>query len=151
MWKANILLGLATATIGIYVFTDSFRHPYAVNFGPGPGFSQYWLGLLLTVVSIAFVVVNLLRRETGPGFPFTGETMLRSCGLFLLLGGAILMIERAGFVTAMALFMVVVLRVFEKRSWRFSVIVGLATPLAVFLLFALVFNVPLPRSLPVLV
>ena len=148
MWKANILLGLATGAIGAYVFRDSFRHEYLATFGPGPGFVQYWLGLVLTLVSIGFIAVNLVQRGTASGFPFTTEASFRSAGLFILFGAAILLIEPAGFVTAMAFFMIVVLRVFEKRSWRFSIVVGVAAPLAVFLLFAFLFGVPLPRSLP---
>lgn len=151
MWKANILLGVATTAIGVYVYADSFQNAYTAGFGPGPSFSQYWLGSGLAAVSVVYILLNLYHRLDGRGFPFTAETMLRSGGLFLLLGASTFMIEPVGFVAAMAFFMIVVLRVFEKRSWRFSLGVGLVTPLAVFLLFAVVFKVPLPKSLPILI
>lgn len=148
MWKANVLLGLSTGLISLYVFSHSFTLVYSVAFGPGPGFSPRWVSIALLVVSIGYVAENLRRRDEGDGFPMTYQSALRALGIFLVLGASILLMNLVGFVISMALFMIVVLKMFEGRSWSFSIIAGCASTAGVFVLFAVLFEVPLPRLLP---
>jgi len=145
MWKSNVLLGLATAGLALYVLNHSSRLAYRVGFGPGPGFAPWWIALTLLVVSAVFVAANLVRRDATLPFPITREALIRATGLFVTFGAAILLIEPFGFTIAMALFLIVVLRLFEDRPWLYSIGVGVLAAVAVFALFAIVFDVPLPR------
>ena len=145
MWKANVLLGLATSGISVFVLMHSAGLQYRVGFGPGPGFAPWWIAVVLLCVSVLYVIANLFRRAQSGPFPMSFEALRRSTGLFIALGAAILLIEPLGFTIAMALFLIVVLKMFEDRTWLFSITVGVVSAVAVFGLFAGVFDVPLPR------
>ena len=143
MWKANVLLGTFTAALSGYVLLHSLTLTYAVNFGPGPGFAPWWLSLALLIMSVGYIAVNLFRREEGKGFPLTSESTARAAGLFLVFGATILVMELLGFVISMAIFLVAAMKLFEGRTWLFSLVVGTLCSASVYLLFAVLFKVPL--------
>lgn len=148
MWKSNVLLGLATAAIATYVLISSFGHTYMVAFGPGPGFAPRWVAGILLLISLVYVAVNLYKRDDTEPFPLPLPAAIRAAGLFIVLGASILLIDRLGFTIALALFMIVVLKLFEGRPWVFSISVGTLTSASVFVVFSLLFKVPLPRLIP---
>ena len=65
MWHANIIGGVAVFLLGIATTVAAWMTlPYSGDFGPGPGFLPFWLGLILTVCAIPVIITDLRSKET---------------------------------------------------------------------------------------
>ena len=117
---------------------------YLDEFGPGPGFLPYWLGLVLTALALCLVISAVRSRDqlakaktTGPG---SGRAMLAAGGLF----GMVAALDTLGFVTSFALLSFFMVYIVEKRSLGGAIAVSAAITFGFFLIFRLIIPLPLP-------
>ncbi len=111
---------------------------YQDEFGPGPGFLPYWLGLLLTALSVALIVS---AKSSGSGSP-AGRTLLSIAGLSAMTAT----LNTIGFIAGFGLLSFFLVYVIERRSLRHSLMVALCMSAGFLLLFHVILPVPLPAG-----
>jgi len=145
MSNSKLLLGMATVLLGLIIFLQASALPYTVEFGPGPGFAPWWIGVTLIALGVGLAVTSVFKRGEGERYLLLGEEALRAAGIFAAFGISCLLLEIVGFVLAMTLFQLTVLWVFERRSFLLSIVAAFLGSLGVYILFSTLFRVPLPR------
>ena len=62
MKVADLVGGGVVLLLGIAIAFFSSQLPYYSEYGPGPGFLPFWLGIVL-IGSAVFVLVNILKKH----------------------------------------------------------------------------------------
>jgi putative tricarboxylic transport membrane protein len=156
---AEAVAALCVAILGMTTITLARQLPYEAEYGPGPGFLPFWLGVALLLLS-----PFLLRGALKAGAPTAaadvgGDTPAR---FFQFAPGAFtpwllffvstiavsLLFERLGFGLAIGLYMLVTMRWVARQSWPATIILALVTPIVLYLVFVRVLMVPLPLAPP---
>lgn len=133
-----LFIGLVTAWSSVHLSMGRFRHP-------GPGFLPFGLSIVLTLLSIVLIFT---RREKGATpTPFWPQrTWLRPLlGLAFLILYAFL-IGKLGFLLTSLIFLLIWLGVIERVRWRTMVSISISVTVALYLIFGLFLEVPLPRG-----
>jgi len=112
---------------------------------PGPGFFPFGLGIVLTILSFALVFRHWKKDPTPAPF-WPGRTWLRP-----LLGVAILVfyalvVDFVGFIPTTFIFLVIWMWVIERLRWRTIISISIGTTIALYLIFTLFLEVPLPHG-----
>ena len=108
----TIVWGVLLA-FGAFVIHESLDHNYyGSDFGPGPGFFSFWLGILLMVLSLVQIVMTY-RRPGEPlpdGFIPNREGVKRMLSIMGALVASLLVMKTLGFSLTMMVFCVFLLR-----------------------------------------
>ena len=75
--------------------------PYTGEFGPGPGFLPFWMGIVLTGCAIPVIITDL-RAKTTTERSFRPETA-KCLQVLALIGGVFLVLPIVGFPVGLAL------------------------------------------------
>ena len=145
--KADIVVALILAGLGGLVIVDSLRLGMGwASDGPQSGYFPFYIGLLLVIASLGTVAVTLLGRTKDHG-AFVERSQLRDV-LKVLLPAAVFvgLIGFIGIYVSSALFIGAFMRWLGKFRWRTIVVVSVAVPFALFMLFEIWFLVPLPKG-----
>ncbi len=121
--------------------------------GPKAGFFPLVIAVVIIGISLAITVESWSARGTEKGtLPSEGqgkgvETPLRVFfyALLMLLFG--LSIKTIGFFFVTPLFLIVLLKFVEKERWKATIMIGVLTTIASYLMFKLWLQVPLPMGL----
>jgi len=115
-----------------------FRHP-------GPGFLPFGLSIVLTLLSI-FLIFTRWKKGATPTSFWPQRTWLRPLlGLAFLILYAFL-IGELGFLVTSLIFLLIWLGVIERVRWRTMVSISISVTVALYLIFGLFLEVPLPRG-----
>ena len=98
MRRARQIASLFFAATGLYMLFGGYGLGLAGEFGPGPGFLAFGIGVLLTVSS-AFWFAGAARMPAEETTPFVGDRggILRVAGVALSLVAFAILVERLGF------------------------------------------------------
>lgn len=145
MVLANRITALVVLVLGVVLGINSMGFPLIAEFGPGPGFWPAWLALAWIILAIVWFVQSGTIESRQPFFASTGDAgRVAVCiGIFM---GYLLILDRVGFVVSTALYLAVVLWLFEKRGLVGSIITSLAIPVGLSLLFDSFLKVGLPSG-----
>jgi hypothetical protein len=104
---------------GIFVIYESLQIKYyGSDFGPGPGFFSFWLGVLVVLLSFSEILRHLRKGESLPaGFFPDRAGLLRIGGLLGALIGVVLLLDRLGYALTMFLFCGFLLRLLGRQPW----------------------------------
>jgi hypothetical protein len=109
---------------GVFVIYESLQIKYyGSDFGPGPGFFSFWLGIL--VVGLSMVEFGRTFRRAVPlptGFFPNRAGVLRIGSLLGALVGVVLLLDRLGYSLTMALFCGFLLRVLGRQPWWLTLV-----------------------------
>jgi len=133
---------------GAFVILQSLKHNYyGSDFGPGPGFFSFWLGVLLMVLSLVQIVATWRRpAETLPaGFIPNREGITRMLSILGALVAALLLMGILGFSLTMLLFCVFLLRRLGRQSWWLTLVLAVIASFGTTYLFGLL-QVMLPKG-----
>ena len=132
---------------GSFVVYESLQIKYyGSDFGPGPGFFSFWLGVLVVLLSLYEIARSLRRHESlTPGFFPDRAALLRIGGLLGALVAAVFLLDRLGYSLTMFLFCGFLLRVLGKQSWWLTAILTLLGSFGTAFLFRQL-QVLLPRG-----
>ena len=159
MRVADTIAALCVALLGITTIALARQLPYEAEYGPGPGFLPFWLGVTLIVLS-PFLVRNALkeRADTAPAdtggdnpggfFRFAPGSFTAWLIFFVSTIAVSLLFERLGFGLSIGLYILVTMRWVARRSWPATIILAFATPIVLYLGFVRVLMVPLPLAPP---
>jgi len=110
---------------------------------PGPGFLPFGLAIVLVILSLILIFSKWKKR--GASTPFwPHRTWLRPLlGVTILIFFA-LVVERVGFLITTFIFLMIWMGVIERVRWLTIISISIGTTAALYLIFALFLDVPLP-------
>ena len=120
-WSALFLFG-------VFVIYESLQIKYyGSDFGPGPGFFSFWLGVLVVALSAVEIGRTFGTRVPLPaGFFPTRSGVARIACLLGALVAVVFLLTRLGYSLTMLLFCGFLLRVLGKQPWWLTVVLALA-------------------------
>lgn len=153
MRVANAIAALCVALLGIVTIVLARQLPYDAEYGPGPGFLPFWLGVTLVILSV-FLLREALRSPakqdaagdtSGPAAFLEVAPGAMAPWLIFLASAVIIAVffEQLGFALATGLFMLVTMRWVARQGWPATILLTVITPLVLYLGFAKLLLVPL--------
>ena len=150
MRKAEIWVSLAFIFLGVIVIADSIRLGFMWGMsGPESGFFPFYLGVGV-VISSLFVFNSAFTRykKEGAGKPLMPPGAIKPILWVLIPSAAMIVItEFVGLHIAAALFLAFYMRVVGKIGWTTTLLVGILSPLSLYITFDKLFLIPLPQGL----
>ena len=122
---------------GAFVIYLSLELSYSADFGPGPGFFSFWLGVLLIFLAIVdFIGMSRQPRKPLPeGFipdrKGIGRLVSISGGLLV----ALFLINFLGFSLTILLFNIFLLRAMGRQPWWATMIIAFVGSFGTFYIF----------------
>ena len=143
------MAGILLLILSVAAIVGSRDLVYKVEFSPGAGFFPFWLGVSLLILSLILLTKNtVLTSSAKEENPLPGkEALLRILSILGSLLVGILLFERIGFLITMFVFVAFLLIVLEKYRWYSGILISLAMVFAVYGIFKIWLNVPLPLGL----
>ena len=149
MSRVNAIVWGMLLAFGAFVIHESLDHNYyGSDFGPGPGFFSFWLGILLIVLSFVQIVINY-RRPAEPlpaGFIPSREGIKRMLSIMGALVASLFLMNILGFSLTMMAFCIYLLRRLGRQSWLLTLVLAVAASFGTTYLFGLL-QVMLPKGL----
>lgn len=148
MSRVNTTVWGLLVAFGAFIVYESLKHNYyGSDFGPGPGFFSFWLGILLMLLSLAQIVMIWRRpREPLPdGFVPRREGVMRMLSIIGALVASLLLMNTLGFSLTMLGFCVFLLRRLGRQPWWLTLPLSVAASFGMTYLFGLL-QVMLPRG-----
>jgi putative tricarboxylic transport membrane protein len=144
---ADIVVALILVAVGGLVISDSLRLGIGwAEDGPRAGYFPFYTGLLIVLSSLCTIALTLLGPITNSG-SFVGRGQLRDVlKVFVPTAIYVGLIGYIGIYVSSALFIAVFMRWLGRFRWRTIIIVSVAVPFSLFLIFELWFLVPLPKG-----
>lgn len=150
MRKAEIWVSLAFVLLGIIVIVDSIRLGFMWGMsGPESGFFPFYLGVGVVISSlIVFFNAFTQYKKEGAGKRLMPPGALKPILWVLIPSTAMVVItEFVGLHIAAALFLAFYMRVIGKIGWVTTLLVGIISPLSLYITFDKLFLIPLPQGL----
>lgn len=144
---ADIVVALILAGIGGVVIIDSLRlgTGWAAE-GPQSGYFPFYIGLLLVATSLGTIGVGLFGRAQSREAFVEHEQFRDVLKVLVPTAVFVALIGLIGIYVASALFIGAFMRWLGRFSWLTIVLVSVAVPVSLFLLFEIWFLVPLPKG-----
>ena len=111
---------------------------------PGPGFMPFLAGLLLAALSFVLLLQVSLTRMSAR-WPIT----FRLKNIFIILAAMVgygFLLDRIGFIFVTFIFVTLLIRLIEPQSWTKSILAGIFSSGASYLIFEIFLKSQLPRS-----
>jgi len=148
MSRVNTIIWGLLAVFGTFIVHESLDHNYyGSDFGPGPGFFSFWLGILLIVLSIIQIVMTY-RRPAEPlpdGFIPDRKGINRILSIMGALAASLFLMNVLGFSLTMMGFCIFLLRRLGRQPWWQTLILSAVAGFGMAYLFGLL-QVVLPRG-----
>ncbi len=146
--RSNQILALVWLAVAVVIFIGSKDLKYMDDYGPGPGFLPFWLGIGFIVLGFVLLVqVTLSHKETEdvslPSKHAAWQMFLLMVGFF----GFAFICEKVGFMVCVGLLFVFLLVFVERRGWKFSLAISLIFTFAFWAVFELGLQMRLPPGL----
>ena len=147
-YRADQLSALVWIAIGTVVLLQSRELDYLAEYGPGPGFLPFWLGAGVIALGIALLAKATLRSEKSettklPTRHAAIQLILVCTGIF----GLALLANTIGLIVYIGVLFFCLLFFVERRGWKFALVMAIASPLALWLIFELGLDLRLPAGL----
>lgn len=131
-----LVIGTATAWSSVHLSMGKWRHP-------GPGFFPFGLAIVLILLALTLIFRHWQKDPTRAPF-WPGRTWLRPLlGVGILVFYA-LFFDRIGFILTTFLFLIIWMWIIERLRWRTILSISIGTTVALYLIFSLFLEVPLP-------
>jgi putative tricarboxylic transport membrane protein len=148
MQKAERVVATLCVLLGLAILWQAWRMEYLTSIGPGPGFFPWWLGLLLTGLSVVWLLSAVWHSTEEKARRFFSEW--RGLRRILLVMGAIIAVglamEFIGFQLAMLAFVAFVLTALGWRKWGLTVVLSAVLSFGVYHAFTRWLDVRLPQA-----
>ena len=133
--------------LGAFVIYLSLELSYSADFGPGPGFFSFWLGVLLILLAVVELVgLHRRSRELLPeGFLPDRRGLRRIFSIIVSLVAALLLMQPLGFTLTILGLSLFLLRAMGGQAWWATAIISLCGSFGTFYLFRLL-QVSLPTG-----
>ena len=149
MSRINYVVWGLLLAFGAFIIHESLDHNYyGSDFGPGPGFFSFWLGILLTVMSFVQIVMTYSRpvEPLPDGFIPGRDGVKRMLYIMGALVASLLLMNYLGFSLTMMVFCIFLLRTLGRRqSWGLTLTLSVIGSFGTWFLFGLL-QVGLPTG-----
>jgi hypothetical protein len=146
MKKADILVALIIVPICLYVFYESGNWPKQALIGAPTLIPWGVATCLLVAVGVQFVRA-LRGRALTLEERLTGSNRRRVIFAVLLTGGYAALVSYVGFLVTTFFYLVLFGLAAGERRWVRLIAFAMAVPVAIYLIFATILNVPLPPGI----
>ena len=118
----------ALCFFGLFVISESLQIKYCgSDFGPGPGFFSFWLGVLAVGLSVVEIGRTFGKRIPLPADFFPNWAAVARIGSLLgALVATVFLLEPLGYSLTMVVFCGFLLRALGKQPWWLTVVLTLA-------------------------
>ena len=137
--------GIVLAALGAYIVGQARGWVYMAEDGPGAGFFPMWYGAVMVVLSLALVVMSILRPAAHA--PVAWNDLGRALGCWAAFVACIALMPLAGFAVSFALLTWFIVRVMAGRPQRVALSVAAGFALGFFALFELALDLALPHGM----
>jgi len=149
MSRINYIIWGLLLLFGGFVIRESMEHSYyGTDFGPGPGFFSFWLGILLMVLSL-IQIVGTFRRPAEPlpdGFVPDRNGVKRMLYILAALVACQFLMDWLGFSLTMLVFCVFLFRMLGRQAWWVTVLLAVVGSFGMSYVFGLL-QVMLPTGI----
>jgi putative tricarboxylic transport membrane protein len=146
MKKADILVALILIPISLYVFYESGKWPKEALIG-APTLIPWGVAMCLLCAAGILLVRALSGKALALADRLAGAERVRIVGAALLAGAYVFIVTRLGFIMTTFLFLSSFGLVLGERRWLKLILFAAVTPVAIYLIFSTILNVPLPSGL----
>ncbi len=146
MKKVDIIAALGIIPICVYVFYESGTWPRLPDLGNPAWIPRGVAACLLGAALLLFAKALTGRSLTLPG-RMEGTDRSRVLWVAALTGLYVIFIERVGFITTTAPYLLGFCLALGERRWVRLIVFAVAVPVVTYLVFDRALNVPLPRGL----
>jgi len=145
MGLANLLAGIAVLLFGSVVTYSASQLPYRAEYGPGPGFLPFWIGIVLIGCAVVTIIraVRQYGREKGR---FVQPKTRQVAFVFVTLIITFLLVPVFGLSLGLALFTGFTMRTAGRHGWVLCVLTAVVTAAAVRVIFGVMLDIPLPKG-----
>jgi hypothetical protein len=145
--SVNIVVALVLIAVGGLVIVDSLRLGIGwAPDGPRPGYFPFYTGLLIVLSSLCTIILTLMGRM-GSNEPFVRREQFHNVmKVFVPMAIYVGLIGLIGIYVASALYIAVFMHWLGRFRWHLTILVSLAVPFALFVIFELWFLLPLPKG-----
>lgn len=148
MNKKDFYTGLLFLILTGAIFVLILRSPaIQVSSGPGPFFFPTIAALLLGSLSLTLLIRGARQAESGS--PAIRGKLILGRVIWIIAWCAIYgaTIELLGYLLSTGIVTFALLAYFNRRGWVFNIILSVATPVSIFILFDILLKVSLPRGI----
>jgi len=145
MTRLYQIVAIIFAAFGVFVLYLSLDLSYSADYGPGPGFFSFWLGILLILLG-GIDLIGTTRRPREPlpeAFIPDRPGLRRLLFISASLVAVIFLMKPLGYTLTILPFSIFLLRTMGRQPWWATMIISLAGSFGTFQLFRAL-QVPLP-------
>ena len=142
--SGDVIAGALLAALGVYVVTASSHWTLLETDGPGPGFFPIIYGGSLIIGSLALVIASLRKKNVGEKEPIDWFGVGQALSVWAVFALMLPVMKYMGFALAFAALIAFFLQFVFKRSWKFTVLAAVLTPVGFLIVFPTLLHVPLP-------
>lgn len=148
MSRVNYIVWGFLLLFGAFVIHESLDHSYfGSDFGPGPGFFSFWLGILLMVLSL-IQLVGTYRRPVEPlpdDFIPGRDGIKRMLYILAALVACQFLMNLLGFSLTILIFCIFLFRMLGRQAWWVTVLLAVVGSFGLSYVFGLL-QVMLPTG-----
>jgi hypothetical protein len=145
MRAADLITASVLIMLGGLVLFDAVRLGIGWGTdGPKSGFFPFWLSLIL-ILTCGIIMLQEARKASRRPF-FTRENLGRVLTVLWPATAAVVLIQFIGLYVSSALYLGFYMRWVGRHAWSTVLVLGLAIPVFVFLIFEKWFLVPMPKG-----
>ncbi len=147
-FRIDQIFALLWLVVGVVVIQQSQELEYMAEYGPGPGFLPFWLGVGFILFGLALLVKATAsgKKDEIMEIPTRRAVYQLLLVLATILGLAMLA-ETIGFIIYIGLMFYFLLAFVEHQGWKFSLIMGLSSAVVFWVIFELGLELRLPLGL----
>lgn len=146
-WTADIVVAAIMAAIGGVVMMDSVRLGMGWSeYGPESGYFPFYIGLAITLTSLCTIAITLFSKHRESGAFVERQQLADVMKVLIPSAVFVIAIGFIGIYVSAALFIGAFMRWLGRFAWHLILIVSVAVPFILFLLFEIWFLVPLPKG-----
>lgn len=145
--EKNFIGALVFFFVGIFAVFGGWRMSPGTLSSPGAGFFAFYLGIILSFLSIPLFYKGVRSRftETRNPIEIAGrwKRLLFSLALFVSYA---FVLKSVGFIICSFVLLILLFRVVEGCSWKSTLLISIICTVVSYLVFAKYLGVPLPKG-----
>ncbi len=147
MHRADRFIGMLFLIFGSYLVFRSREFPYWQDFGPGPGYFPFWLGMIMIALS-AYLLVRVLffsreKKEKGIGLQ---RGILYPLIVLLIMFVCFFLMRYLGFIVPVLLFILMLMEFLERGKRKLHLGITILTGFILYFVFAYWMGIPFPTG-----
>jgi len=148
MHRADRFIGFLFLFFGGYLVFRSREFPYWQDFGPGPGYFPFWLGMIMVSLSaVVLVWVFFFAKEKKEKAVRPQKGMFYPLGVLLAMFACFFLMRTLGFVIPVLLFILVLMEFLERGKWMLHAGIMILTGFILYYVFAYWMGIPFPTGI----